>query len=61
MAEERTADWQPSNNDMDALKWLGRDDFQRTLSCFPDDVLRQLALDANPDAEEATSTYLSRA
>lgn len=53
MAEERTADWRPSDKDMDALKSLGRDDFQRTLACFPDDVLRQLARDATPDANEA--------
>lgn len=52
MAEERTADWRPSDKDMDAFKWLGRDDFQRTLACFPDHVLRQLARDANPDADE---------
>ena len=52
MAEERTADWRPSDTDMDALKWLGRDDFKRTLMCLPDNALRQLARGANPDADE---------
>jgi hypothetical protein len=49
MAEERTAQWRQQDPDIDDLRWLGRDEVQRSLYQLPDDALRSIAKQASPE------------
>lgn len=48
MAEQRTAEWQMDPKDLDELRWLGRDDFERSLLVLHDEALRSMFKDASP-------------
>lgn len=52
MAEQRTAQWRPQDSDMEELHWLGHDDFQRSMSQLPDEVLRSIAKRKLPELSE---------
>lgn len=53
MAEERTAEWRFQDRHMDDLRWLAHDDFQRSLSQLPSDVLRSMAKRSSPDLADS--------
>ena len=51
MAEERTANWSPKPEEMQSGMNLGTDDFQRNMSRLPEDELRQLIRQSDPDID----------
>lgn len=49
MAEERAAYWREHPQNFDQLKWLGRDDFERSVPQLPDSTLRSTIRKASPE------------
>lgn len=62
MAKERTASWQPTEQDMQRFRALARDDFKRTTMRLPDDswraMLRKSIPGITPEKIEQTIRYM---
>lgn len=53
MALERTAEWRMDQAELDELRWLGKDDFERSLLQLPDEALLPMFRKASPELSEA--------
>lgn len=52
IAMERTAEWRMDPAELDELRWLGRDDFERSLLQLPDAALLPLFRKSSPELSE---------